>query len=126
MSVVGIGVDLADIDRIRDLFERRGETFLRRVFTPAEAAYARGQHDPAPSLAARFAAKEAVIKALGQGWPEGMRWTDLEVVREKGSPPRLVLHGAAAEAAEKRGVRQTHLSLSHDRGTAVAMVVLEG
>lgn len=125
MSVRGIGVDVLNVDRMSAIVARRGDAFLRRVFTPEEIAYCRRHQNPAPSLSARFSAKEAVIKALGMGWQHGMRWTDIEVVRAPGGKPSLVLHGATAELAERLGIQHMHLSLTHESDRAIAFVVLE-
>ncbi|MHB8764488.1 MAG: holo-ACP synthase [Deferrisomatales bacterium] len=124
--ILGLGLDLVEVARIRRIREARGERFLRRVFTEAEAAGCLSRRDPDPGLAARFAAKEAGMKALGTGWGEGVGWRDLEVVSAPGCPPRLRLHGAAGAAAERLGVASAHLSLTHDAGVAGAVVVLEG
>lgn len=123
--ILGVGLDLVDVERIRALRERRGERFLRRVFTDAEAQACLARGDPARSLAARFAAKEAGMKALGTGWGSGVGWLDLEVVGEPGAAPRLVLRGRAAQLADARGVGAVHLSLTHDAGVAGAVVLLE-
>lgn len=123
--ILGVGLDLVAVERIRRLRERHGERFLRRVFTDAEAQACLTRADPAPSLAARFAAKEAGMKALGTGWGGGVGWLDLEVVGEPGTVPRLVLRGRAAELAGARGVGAVHLSLTHDAGVAAAVVFLE-
>jgi holo-[acyl-carrier protein] synthase len=123
--IVGLGLDLVDASRIRRLRERRGEHFLRRVFTEAETESSLGRADPDLHLAARFAAKEAAMKALGTGWAQGVGWRDCEVV-STGGPPGLRLHGEAARRAESLGARKAHLSLSHDGGVAAAVVVLEG
>lgn len=123
--IVGIGVDLVDVHRIAEVRERHGDAFLKRVFAEAEREYCLRQKAPDISLAARFAAKEATLKALGKGWTHGMRWTDFEVMREPGGRPILKLHGAAAKLANELGVKRAHLSLSHTSAQAMAMVVLE-
>ena len=123
--VVGIGIDVVEIARIRRLMERWEDRFLQRVFTEAEIAYALRRHDPAQHLAARFAAKEATLKALGTGLSMGVRWREMEVRRGRGQPPRLSLSGRTAELGEARGVRRLHVSLSHDAGLAVAQVLAE-
>ncbi|HSH68727.1 MAG TPA: holo-ACP synthase [Deferrisomatales bacterium] len=123
--IVGLGIDVVEIGRIRDLHRRRGDRFCRRVFTPGEVAACLGRADPAPALAARFAAKEAGMKALGTGWGEGVGWHDLEVVSAAGRAPRLQLHGGAAVRAAALGAQAFHLSLSHDGGVSAAVVVLE-
>ena len=124
--VVGIGIDVVEIARIRRLMERWQDRFLRRVFTEAELAYALGRHDPAQHLAARFAAKEATLKALGTGLSMGVRWREMEVRRAGGQPPRLALSGRTAELGQARGVQRLHVSLTHDAGLAVAQVLAEG
>ncbi len=124
--IVGTGIDLADVDRVRALIERHGGRFLARVLTEAERAYCERYRDPAPQVAARFAAKEAALKALGTGLDHGLSWQDVEVERAESGAPSLLLHGRAAEFARERGAERTHLSLSHDRGAAIAVVILEG
>ncbi|HEX2093160.1 MAG TPA: holo-ACP synthase [Longimicrobiaceae bacterium] len=124
--IVGIGMDLVQIGRVRELLERRGERALHRLFTPGEVARCRGGRSPAESFAARFAAKEAFFKALGTGWGRGGRWTEVEVVSAPSGAPSLRLHGTAAARAGARGVRRIHLTLTHTEGTAGACVVLEG
>lgn len=123
--IVGIGLDVVEVSRIRGLRERRGERFTRRVFTADELAWCEARADPAPSLAARFAAKEAGMKALGSGWAEGVGWHDLAVVSPPGRPPALELRGEAARRAANLGVSSVHVSLTHDAGVAAAVVVLE-
>ncbi len=113
------GVDIIEIQRIRDAVERWGDRFLQRIYTKDELAYCRGR---IPSLAARFAAKEGTMKALGTGI-RGVRWKDVEVVRHRGKPPTLCLHGGAARKAKELGVHDLALSLSHSRDYAVASVV---
>src|SRR5262245_11963440 len=106
--------------------DRWQDRSLQRVFTDAEIAYARRRHDPAQHLAARFAAKEATLKALGTGLSMGVRWREMEVRRGRGEPPQLTLSGRTAELGEARGIRRLHVSLSHDGGLAVAEVLAEG
>ena len=115
------GVDIIEIARIKDVAERHGERFLKRVYTPGEVAYCRGR---APQLASRFAAKEAVMKALGTG-TTGVGWRDIEVVRGRGGPPTIRLHGRALRRAETMGIDNLAVSLSHSREFAVASVVGE-
>jgi len=119
---VSVGVDIVEIERIARTLARFGERFLRRVYTEAEIAYCRGK----PSrLAARFAAKEAVAKALGVGvfWHEGVYWRDVEVIRDHRGKPGVRLHGGALERARQEGLTNWALSLSHSREYAVAMAV---
>ncbi len=126
MPVVGMGVDLVGIDRIEDLLSRHEERFLDRCFTDGERAYAeRNPKRRVEHLAARFAAKEAVLKALGTGWAEGIGWTDVEVIRDESGKPGVRLTGRAAEIARDRGISEWHLSLSHASGFAVASAVAE-
>ena len=116
-----VGVDIIEIDRVAQTVKRWGNRFLRRIYTQGELDYCRGR---APQLAARFAAKEAVMKALGTG-RRGVDWRDIEVVRRRGGPPTVHLHGRASKVAERLAVSQTALSLSHSRDYAVASVVME-
>ena len=113
------GVDIIEIERIQRALERWGDRFLRRIYTEDEAAYCRGRP---PNLAGRFAAKEAAMKALGTGL-RGVGWKDIEVVRASSGAPSVLLHGRAKARAEKLGVREMSLSLSHSRSYAVAFVV---
>ncbi len=125
--VVSTGVDLAEIARIEQaLAASYGARLRDRVFTPGEQAYceARGR-SRAQSYAARFAAKEAVMKALGVGWGASASWREIEVTRERGGPPRVVLSGRAAATAERLGITRWSLSLSHAAGLAIAFVVAE-
>ena len=112
-------MDIIEIPRIKRVFERYGERFLRRIYTDREIAYCRGR---APQLASRFAAKEATMKALGTG-VRGIRWRDIEVVRGRGQAPRIELHGTAQARADRLGLTDIALSLSHSREFAVASVV---
>ena len=124
--IVGVGVDLVVISRIRRLMERWQNRFLQRVFTPDELAYALRRRDPAEHLAARFAAKEATLKALGTGLTLGVRWREMEVQRVRGARPTLALSGRTQTLGSARGVRVLHLSLTHDGDYALAQVVAEG
>jgi holo-[acyl-carrier protein] synthase len=123
--ILGIGVDLCPVDRLAQILERRGHLFVERVFTKNEDAYAGQGRNRAERLAARFAAKEAVIKAFG-GAPSGLKWLDMEVVNRSNGAPMLVFKGAAQTHAETVGVTKSWLSLTHAGNAAVAMVVLEG
>lgn len=113
------GVDFIEIDRVSRVLDRYGERFLRRVFTPGEIAYCRGR---APNLAARFAAKEAVMKSLGTGF-RGVGWRDIEVIRSPSGAPGPRLHGRAKRRAERLGVTEIAISLSHSRGFAMVVAV---
>ena len=125
MSILGIGLDATDIPRVAEVYERYGERFLRRVFTDGEIAYCTRRHDPVPSLAGRFAAKEAAMKALGTGRSQGVLWKDIEVVR-RGGPPRLQFHGGAARRAEAMKVRGALVTITHSNALALAQVILMG
>src|SRR5690349_1139691 len=124
--IVGTGVDIAEVGRIKAAVERFGERFLRRVFTPAEVRYCMGKTNAAERLAARFAAKEAGMKAIGTGLRHGVTWQDVEVLRLPGQRPILKFNGKAAEFADRLGCKRTHLSLSHTKEQAIAYVILEG
>lgn len=115
------GIDIIEIDRVAQVFSDHPDRFVARVFTPAEAAYCRGR---APQLASRFAAKEAVMKALGTGI-RGIPWKSIEVTRKRGSPPEIKLHGPAEARARRMGVKRIAISLSHSKQFATASVVME-
>jgi len=119
----GLGTDLVAIPRVESLLARHRERFLSRVFTAAEQAECLRRARPAIHLAARVAAKEAAMKALGSGWGLGVHWLDVEVRSKDGTPPSLVLAGAARARAEALGIRQTLVSLSHDGEYALAVVI---
>ncbi|MBN2241072.1 MAG: holo-ACP synthase [Acidobacteria bacterium] len=123
--IIGTGVDIVEIDRIRGLAERQGDRFIRRVFTDEEKRFCKRHRDPAPHFSARFAAKEALFKALGTGWAEGVGWLDAEVLRQDRQAPVLVLRGEALKQCVRLGMKRAHLSLSHSDQWAVAMVILE-
>jgi holo-[acyl-carrier protein] synthase len=125
--ILGSGVDLAEVDRIGQAIQRFGPRFVERVFTPAEIAYVeRRKASRFQRYAARFAAKEAGMKAIGTGWRRGVRWQDFEVANLRSGKPTLKLHGEAARLAERLGVKQVTLSLTHTAQTGMAMVILEG
>lgn len=123
--IIGTGVDIAEVPRIRQALARYGERFLNRVFTAEEARYCNGKPNAAERLAARFAAKEAGMKAIGTGLRGGITWKDMEVVRRPGQRPELHYHGKAAEIAAALGCKRVHLSLSHTAEQAIAHVILE-
>ena len=118
-------MDIAEVARIQHAVERFGERFLRRVFTPEEIRYCISKANSAERLAARFAAKEAGMKAIGTGLRHGVTWQDVEVVRLPGGRPTLRFHGKAAEFAHGLGCKSANLSLSHTREQAIAFVILE-
>lgn len=123
--ISGIGLDLVSTHRFANFLQRRGRRGLERLFTKSEIEYCLSVAAPEFSLAARFAAKEAFFKALGIGFGRGIAWTEVEVLRSPAGAPALVLHGAATVEAERRGISNIHLSLSHTADTAAALVVLE-
>ena len=123
--IVGIGVDIVEIPRFGEVIQRQSDRFIRRVFTRAEQDYCRAHRDPVPHYAARFAAKEALFKALGTGWAGGVSWLDVDVRRDGRGAPYLVLQGEADKISRSLGAARVHLSLSHSRDSAVAVVVLD-
>jgi holo-[acyl-carrier protein] synthase len=126
MSVAGVGVDLVEVERVRRMIAEKGAHVFDRLLTPDEARYCRSRSDPAESVAARLAAKEAVYKAL-QGDPSARRigWREIEVVRDEDGRPEVALTGFAAERASTLGVKRVMVSLSHTHHAAVAVAVLE-
>ena len=123
--IVGIGTDLAEVPRIQKSIDRYGDRFLSRIYTEAEIAYAKRKANAAERFAARFAAKEAGMKALGTGLRNGITWRDFEVINEPSGRPGLRLYGAAFEIAARLGARRISLSLTHTAELAMAVVVLE-
>jgi holo-[acyl-carrier protein] synthase len=124
--IVGTGIDIAEVPRIAASIERFGRRFLERVFTPDEIRYCESKANRVERYAARFAAKEAGMKAIGTGWRLGVTWKDLEVQRAPGGRPTLVFHGRAGEYFRKMGASHAHLSLTHTEQYAMAQVLLEG
>jgi len=124
--ILGIGVDIIEVERIRAAVDRYGERFLRRIFTPDEVAYCRRCARPGERFATRFAAKEAALKALGTGWGQGLRFTDVEVANNDLGAPSITLRGEARARARRLGVEHIHVSLSHHRDWAIAQVLIEG
>ncbi len=126
MKIIGIGTDITEISRIGRMCTRHSDHFLKRVYTERELEYSGTSKQREEHLAARWAAKEAVMKALGTGWISGIRWTDIEVCNENGGKPYLNLYGGAGEIAKALGTKWIHLTLSHSGDYAVAFVILEG
>lgn len=124
--IVGLGIDIAEVARVKAAIERHGETFLRRLYTPKEREYCERFKNKYERYAGRFAAKEAAMKALGTGWSRGVRWVDVEVVREKGGRPTLKLAGEASNVAQRMGVKNIALSITHTADQAFAQVIFEG
>jgi holo-[acyl-carrier protein] synthase len=123
--IVGTGIDIAEVPRIRKAIERFSARFLARIYTPGEIRYCQSKANSVERFAARFAAKEAAMKALGTGWNHGVRWRDCEVTRQPGSRPTLTFHGQAGQIATKLGIRNVSLSLTHTKEQAMAQVILE-
>jgi holo-[acyl-carrier protein] synthase len=123
--IVGTGIDIAEVPRIAASIARFGDRFLNRVFTEGEIGYCQSKANRVERFAARFAAKEAAMKALGTGWSRGIRWRDIEVVRKPGSRPTIVFHGEAAAVAARLEATRVALSLSHTKDQAIAHVILE-
>jgi holo-[acyl-carrier protein] synthase len=123
--IVGTGIDLAEVARIRASFERFGERFQNRVFTPIEVSYVERKANRFERYAARFAAKEAGMKAIGTGWKRGVTWHDFEVTNLPSGKPTLRFHGIAARVAEALKVRTVSLSMTHTAELAMAQVILE-
>ena len=123
--IIGLGIDRIEIDRVRRAWTHHGDRFRRRVYTDDEWAYCLSRPDPASSMAARFAAKEATMKALGLGWGSGVRYRDIEIVRGPAGAPRLTLHHQARDLAAYRNATNMVVSLTHDRTHAMATVIIE-
>ena len=123
--IIGMGVDIAEVERIQGAIERYGEVFLRRIYTSREREYCEQFKNKYERYAGRFAAKEAAMKALGTGWRRGVRWVDLEVVRETSGRPTLAIAGEAAKIAQQLGVKSVALSITHTTAQALAQVIFE-
>jgi holo-[acyl-carrier protein] synthase len=123
--IVGTGIDIAEVPRIAESINRFGERFIHRVFTEGEIRYCDGKANRFERYAARFAAKEAAMKALGTGWNNGVRWRDVEVVREPGGRPTIKFHATAAEVAARLNAKNISLSITHTAEQAMASVILE-
>ena len=123
--IVGTGIDIAEVPRIADSIKRFGDRFIQRVFTDGEIRYCDSKANRFERCAARFAAKEAAMKALGTGWNHGVRWRDVEVAREPGRRPTIKFHGKAAEFAARLNTKNISLSITHTSEQALASVILE-
>ena len=123
--ILGTGIDLIEVARIASSFEKYGERFVNRVLLPNETAYCLSHKNPAPFLAARFAAKEAISKAFGTGIGAALGWQDMEICRKESGEPFVVLHGKGAQLFAARGARRLHLSLTHTENYAAATAILE-
>jgi len=123
--IVGLGLDVAEVDRIEAAITRHGEPFIQRVYTPREVEYCERFKNKFERYAGRFAAKEAAMKALGTGWSRGVRWQDIEVVRAISGKPSLHLDGVARQIAGAMGVRNIALTITHSGNLALAQVIFE-
>ena len=123
--IVGLGLDLIETERIREIHARHPERFVQRILTEAEQQYVLRHRDPTERLAGRWAAKEAAMKALGTGLSQGIRWRDIEVLPDELGKPILHLHGQARERAEALGANNIHVTITHSSTLAVAQVILE-
>ena len=124
--ILGVGIDLIEVARIASSFEKFGERFANRILLPDEIAYCLSHRKPAPFLAARFAAKEAISKAFGTGIGAALGWQDLEIRRKESGEPFVVLHGKGRDLFEARGAKSLHISLTHTENYAAATAILEG
>src|SRR5437762_5550544 len=124
MAIVGTGIDICEVARVRDAIERFGQRFLKRVFTQAEREYCESKRNRVERYAARFAAKEAAMKAIGTGLRRGVSWQDFEIGREAGGRPTLEIRGKGAEFAAKLGMKRAALSITHTREQAMAQVII--
>jgi holo-[acyl-carrier protein] synthase len=123
--IIGIGIDLVEIARIKAMYERHHERFVKRILTPAEQEYVLRHADPSERLAGRWAAKEAALKALGTGLAAGIRWRDVEILPDARGKPELTLHGEAVTRARALGVSICHVTITHCQSIAMAQVILE-
>jgi holo-[acyl-carrier protein] synthase len=124
--IIGMGIDVEEVERVRGAMERQGERFLKRIFTEKERVYCEQFKDKYERYAGRFAVKEAAMKALGTGWSRGVRWVDIEVLRLRGGRPTLELKGEARKIADKLGVKNIAISITHTSKQAMAQVIFEG
>ncbi len=125
-QIIGIGTDIIECLRIAQMIDRHGELFIRRVYTDHEIAYCSTKKAATQHYAGRWAAKEAVLKALGTGWVRGISWRDVEVRHKPGGAPTVALRGGAKEVLERCGITRMHISISHCRSHAVAYAIAEG
>ena len=123
--IVGTGIDIAEVPRIAASIKRFGDRFITRIFTPGEIRYCDSKANRIERYAARFAAKEAAMKAIGTGWNYGVSWQDIEVTRQPGGRPTILFHRKAAEFAARIGAKHIALSLTHTKDFAMAQVILE-
>ena len=126
MQIHGIGTEIVDCLRIAQLIERHGELFVGRVYTPHEIDFCAARHAATQHYAGHWAAKEAVLKALGTSWRRGIRWKEIEVRSQRNGLPSVALHGAARDVVARAGIQRIHLSIAHCRTHATAYAVAEG
>ncbi len=126
MRVLGIGTDIVESLRIAQMIERHGEVFITRVYTPHEIDYCSARKAATQHYAGRWAAKEAVLKALGTGWRRGISWRDIEVRNNAAGAPIILIRGGARDVVERAGIRKMHISISHCRSHAIAYAIAEG
>ena len=124
--IIGIGLDLAEVDRIEQAIAKHGERFLQRIYTDAERRYCESKPNKFERFAGRFAAKEAAMKAIGTGWKRGVAWREFEVMRAPSGQPIVLFHGKAGEIAKGLGVKKALVTISHSKAHAIAQVLLEG
>lgn len=123
--ILGLGIDLVEVARIRESHEKFGEGFLTRILRPAEIDYCLGYKDPAPFIAVRFAAKEAIAKAFGTGIGAELGWLDMEIARKGSGEPHVILHGNGLALLRQRVATSVRVSLSHTKDHATAVAILE-
>jgi holo-[acyl-carrier protein] synthase len=123
--ILGVGIDIIEVNRIQASYEKFGERFVNRILLPGEIAYCLSHRVPGPFLAARFAAKEAISKAFGTGIGAQLSWQDMEVCRKPSGEPYVVLHGGGQKLMEERGAARLLISLSHTQAHATAVAILE-
>ncbi|PQO29718.1 holo-[acyl-carrier-protein] synthase [Bremerella cremea] len=126
MDIIGIGTDIIECLRIAQMIERHGEMFINRVYTPHEIEYCSERKAATQHYAGRWAAKEAVLKAIGTGWIKGITWRDVEVANQFGGKPIINLSGGALDSAKRRGIEEVQISISHCRTHAVAYAIALG
>ncbi|MFQ5456750.1 MAG: holo-ACP synthase [Nitrospirota bacterium] len=124
--IIGTGIDIVNIERFKKVVERRKERFLKRVFTQKEQEYSFTKKDPYPHLAGRFAVKEAIFKALGTGLSNGIKWLDVEIIKEKSGKPVALIAGRTKEIMEEMGVTMVHIGIAHDYNYSIANAILTG
>ncbi len=125
-QIIGIGTDIIECLRIAQMIDRHGELFIRRVYTEHEIEYCSSKKAATQHYAGRWAAKEAVLKALGTGWVQGISWRDVEVRHKRGGAPTIALRGGARDVFERTGISRMHISISHCRSHAIAYAIAEG